>query len=132
METSKLRELIREVLKEEMDPREVNIFGYETKHFDVCPGAQGLYKRIVAGEFTDGMPGPEEQDLITRSAKLHVALFALEKNVLKTGGNELDIETAQIIADQIMAMAKMMDLEEEHNYVQNHVKIISDTVNKKN
>ena len=132
METSKLRELIREVLKEEMDPREVNIFGYETKHFDVCPGAQGLYKRIVAGEFTDGMPGPEEQDLIIRSAKLHDALFALEKNVLNTGGNELDIETAQIIADQIMAMAKMMDLEEEHNYVQNHVKIISDTVNKKN
>jgi hypothetical protein len=132
METSKLRELIREVLREEIDPREVNIFGYETKHFDVCPGAQGLYKRIVAGEFTDGMPGPEEQDLIIRSAKLHDALFALEKNVLNTGGNELDIETAQIIADQIMAMAKMMDLEEEHNYVQNHVKIISDTVNKKN
>jgi hypothetical protein len=132
METNKLRQLIREVLREEIDPREVNIFGYETKHFDVCPGAQGLYKRIVAGEFTDGMPGPEEQDLITRSAKLHDALFALEKNVLNTGGNELDIETAQIIADQIMAMAKMMDLEEEHNYVQNHVKIISDTVNKKN
>ena len=132
MKTNKLRQLMRDVLKEEIDPREVNIFGYETKHFDVCPGAQGLYKRIVAGEFTDGMPGPEEQDLITRSAKLHDALFALEKNVLKTGGNELDIETAQIIADQIMAMAKMMDLEEEHNYVQNHVKIISDTVNKKN
>jgi hypothetical protein len=132
MKTNKLRQLIRDVLKEEIDPREVNIFGYETKHFDVCPGAQGLYKRIVAGEFTDGMPGPEEQDLITRSAKLHDALFALEKNVLNTGGNELDIETAQIIADQIMAMAKMMDLEEEHNYVQNHVKIISDTVNKKN
>ena len=131
MKVDKLRQLIKEVLKEEIDPREVNIFGYETKHFDVCPGAQGLYKRIIAGEFTDGMPGPEEQDLIIRSAKLNDALFALEKNVLKTGGNELDIETAQIIADQIMAMAKMMDLEEEHNYVQNHVKIISDTVNKK-
>ena len=81
METNKLRQLIREVLREEIDPREVNIFGYETKHFDVCPGAQGLYKRIVAGEFTDGMPGPEEQDLIIRSAKLHDALFALEKKV---------------------------------------------------
>ena len=94
------------------------------------------WKRIdtqgnIAGEFTDGMPDQKEQDLIIRSAKLHDALFALEKNVLKTGGNELDIETAQIIADQIMAMARMMDLEDEHNYVQNHVKIISDTINKK-
>ena len=43
----KLRQLIRETIKEQMDPREVNVFGYETQHFDVCPGAQGLYKRIV-------------------------------------------------------------------------------------
>ena len=131
MKINKLRQLVRKLIKEQIDPREVNVFGYETKHFDVCPGAQGLYKRIIAGEFTDGMPDQKEQDLIIRYAKLHDALFALEKNVLKTGGNELDIETAQIIADQIMAMAKMMDLEDEHNYVQNHVKIISDTINKK-
>ena len=131
MKINKLRQLVRKLIKEQIDPREVNVFGYETKHFDVCPGAQGLYKRIIAGEFTDGMPDQKEQDLIIRSAKLHDALFALEKNVLKTGGNELDIEIAQIIADQIMAMARMMDLEDEHNYVQNHVKIISDTINKK-
>ena len=26
----KLRQLIREAIKEQMDPREVNVFGYET------------------------------------------------------------------------------------------------------
>ena len=132
MKVDKLKQLIREVLKEEMDPREVNIFGYETKHFDVCPGAQGLYKRIIAGEFTDGMPDQKEQDLIIRSAKLHDALFAMEKNAIEMGGNELDIQSAQIIADQIMEMAKMMGLEKEHDYVQNHVNIIRDAINKKN
>ena len=65
----------------EQDSLEVDVYGYQTKHFDVCPGAQGLYKRIIAGEFTDGMPDQKEQDLIIRSAKLHDALFALEKNV---------------------------------------------------
>jgi hypothetical protein len=107
-----------------MDPREVNVFGYETQHFDVCPGAQGLYKRIVEENLV------QDQDLVIRSAKLHDALFALEKNALNMGGNELDIQTAQIIADQIMEMAKMMELENDHNYVQNHVKIISDAINR--
>ena len=107
-----------------MDPREVNVFGYKTQHFDVCPGAQGLYKRIVEENLV------QDQDLVIRSAKLHDALFALEKNALDMGGNELDIQTAQIIADQIMEMAKMMGLENDHNYVQNHVKIISDAINR--
>ena len=120
----KLRQLIREAIKEQMDPREVNVFGYETQHFDVCPGAQGLYKRIVEENLV------QDQDLVIRSAKLHDALFALEKNALDMGGNELDIQTAQIIADQIMEMAKMMGLEKDHNYVQNHVKIISDAINR--
>ena len=119
----KLRQLIREAIKEQMDPREVNVFGYETQHFDVCPGAQGLYKRIVEENLV------QDQDLVIRSAKLHDALFALEKNALDMGGNELDIQTAQIIADQIMEMAKMMGLENDHNYVQNQVKIISDAIN---
>ena len=105
----KLRQLIREAIKEHMDPREVNVFGYETQHFDVCPGAQGLYKRIVEENLV------QDQDLVIRSAKLHDALFALEKNALNMGGNELDIQTAQIIADQIMEMAKMMGLENDHN-----------------
>ena len=120
----KLRQLIREAIKEQMDPREVNVFGYETQHFDVCPGAQGLYKRIVEENLV------QDQDLVIRSAKLHDALFALEKNALDMGGNELDIQTAQIIADQIMEMATMMGLENDHNYVQNHVKIISDAINR--
>ena len=122
----KLRQLIREAIKEQMDPREVNVFGYETQHFDVCPGAQGLYKRIVEENLV------QDQDLVIRSAKLHDALFAMEKNAIEMGGNELDIQSAQIIADQIMEMAKMMGLEKEHDYVQNHVNIIRDSINKKN
>ena len=56
----------------------------------------------------------------------------MEKNAIEMGGNELDIQSAQIIADQIIEMAKMMGLEKEHDYVQNHVNIIRDAINKKN
>ena len=58
MNKEKLRQLIRECInssgiRETADPREVNVFGYQTKHFDVCPGAQGLYLRIVEENLVD-------------------------------------------------------------------------------
>jgi hypothetical protein len=99
----------------EIESGEVEVYGYQTQHFDICPGAESLYKRIVEEKLVD------DEDLVKRSAKLHDALFALEKNALERGSNELDIETAQLLADQIMAMAEMMDLKAEHQYIQGHV-----------
>jgi hypothetical protein len=99
----------------EIESGEVEVYGYQTQHFDICPGAESLYKRIVEEKLVDN------EDLVKRSAKLHDALFALEKNALERGSNELDIETAQLLADQIMAMAEMMDLKAEHQYIQGHV-----------
>ena len=106
----------------ELDSVEVDVYGYQTKHFDVCPGAQSLYKRIVDEDLV------KDKDLVTRTAKLHDALFALEKTALENGATELDVEAAQLMADQIMEMAKMMDLESEHQYVQGHVEKVKGAV----
>ena len=32
---------------------QVNVYGYQTKHFDVCPGAQSLYKKITDEKLKD-------------------------------------------------------------------------------
>ena len=106
----------------EQDSLEVDVYGYQTKHFDVCPGAQSLYKRIVDEDLV------KDKDLAKRTAKLHDALFALEKTALENGATELDVEAAQLMADQIMEMAKMMDLESEHQYVQGHVEKVKGAV----
>ena len=106
----------------EIEVGEVKVYGYQTQHFDICPGAQSLYKRIVSENLVD------DEDLVIRSAKMHDALFSLEKNALKRGANALDVETAQLLADQIMAMAKMMNLESEHQYVQGHVDRIKEVI----
>ena len=60
----------------EVEAGEVLIGDYQTKHFDVCPGAQSLYKRIVDEKLVNDM------DLVERSTKLHDALFAIEFYVL--------------------------------------------------
>ena len=106
----------------EQDSLEVDVYGYQTKHFDVCPGAQSLYKRIVDEDLV------KDKDLAKRTAKLHDALFALEKTALENGATELDVEAAQLMADQIMEMAKMMGLESEHQYVQGHVEKVKGAV----
>ena len=106
----------------EIEVGEVKVYGYQTQHFDICPGAQSLYKKIVSENLVD------DEDLVIRSAKMHDALFSLEKNALKRGANALDVETAQLLADQIMAMAKMMNLESEHQYVQGHVDRIKEVI----
>ena len=91
---------------------QVNVFGYQTKHFDICPGAQSLYKKITDEKLKD--------DAI-KSAKLHDALFAMEKQALKSGASEENVKKAQEIADSIMELAQKMGLKAEHQYVQGHV-----------
>ena len=119
------------VLYEQDFKQELNIYGYQTKHFDLCPGAQNLYKRILAGDFTDGVPSAKEQETIITLAKLHDALFGMEKIALssKDGVDKEFANKAQGIADKIMDMSQSLDLVDEHGYVQNHVDIIKDKVN---
>ena len=119
------------VLYEQDFKQELDIYGYQTKHFDLCPGAQNLYKRIMAGDFTDGMPSVKEQETIITLAKLHDALFGMEKIALssKDGVDKEFASKAQGIADKIMDISQSLDLVDEHGYIQNHVDIIRDKVN---
>ena len=98
---------------------QVNVFGYQTKHFDICPGAQGLYKKITDEKL--------KEDAI-KSAKLHDALFAMEKKALKSGASKEEADKAQQIANAIMKLAQRMGLKSEHQYVQGHVDKIKEKI----
>ena len=39
-----LKESLHKQMKE-IDSKEIDVFGYQTKHFHVCPGATSLFKR---------------------------------------------------------------------------------------
>ena len=102
---------------------EVNVFGYQTQHFDICPSAYALYKKIVDENLVD------DKDLVIRVAKLLDNLFYMEKLAKENPNlvNDSFIDTAQNTADLIMSAAvEKMDLEQEHGFVQNHVDIIKD------
>ena len=108
---------------ETQDSAEVMVGNYQTKYFDICPGATAVYKDIES----KGV----DMDMAERAAKLQDALFFIEKHVLndnETGSAEGYITVAENLADQIMAMAGMMGLEEEHSYIQGHVDKITKAV----
>ena len=102
---------------------EVNVFGYQTQHFDICPSAYALYKKIVDENLVD------DKDLVIRVAKLLDNLFYMEKLAKENPNIVTDsfIDVAQNTADLIMSAAvEKMNLEQEHDFVQNHVDIIKD------
>ena len=108
---------------------ELNVYGYTTKHFDICPGAQTLFKDILRGEFTDGIPSAKEQDKVVELAKLHDTLFALEKIALK------DQDDAKAVFDKVIETASNiyelateigLDKNSDLRYIQGHVQKVND------
>lgn len=100
---------------ETQDSAEVMVGEYQTKYFDICPGATALYKDIES----KGV----DMDIAERSAKLHDVLFFVEKHVQEDGydADKFYGQVGEIIGHQIMKMAEMMGLEKEHSYIQGHV-----------
>lgn len=89
---------------------------YHTKNFDMCPSAQKLYtnlpKEVNAGD-------------AEKAAILQDQLFGLEKNVVTTNrATKEQLEEAEMLAKKIMFMAKKMNLEKEHAYIQDHIDTI--------
>jgi hypothetical protein len=115
MNKSKMMEAIRSIISEhETDPAlELMVGDYQTKHYHMCPGAKALYQDIES----KGV----DMDLAVRTAKLQDALFAMEEEALDNGATEVDLFAAETVASQIMDMARMMGLEEEHSYIQGHI-----------
>ena len=91
----------------------IEVGSYTTKHFDICPSAEALYKSI------ESQIDSEAMDIAERAAKLQDVLFYMEKMAIENDqANVSDVQMAENLADEIMALAGMMGLREEHAYVE--------------
>ena len=115
--------------EDENDAEEVKVGEYQTKYFHMCAhseGASELYGNIES----KGV----DMDMAERSVRLQDALFFIEEHIQREGYNpERDYSmVANNIAKNIMKMAKIMGLEQEHSYIQSHVDTIEQKVNEIN
>ena len=113
--------------KEAVDIHNVNVFGYETKYFKVCPAAKAFMDKVVAGEYGDMS---ERKNEIIRIAKLHDLLFMRELRALKDPNYAKKIVTSgevEYIADEIKDNSVGLGIPRaDLDYVDNHVNIIFD------
>lgn len=100
--------------------------GYKDKHFDICPTAENLRDRLLAGEFGQ----PDELDL-GEWLYQHDVLFGIEKQVLKDKeGDENDLKKVAVAVDRIINLSRDLGIpaKEINAYVPAHVKKIKDIV----
>ena len=110
-----------EMQESSMSDGQVKVGDYQTKHFDICPSAQKVYKDIE----------PSEEAI--ESAMLHDMLFMVEKKAIADDfATDAMVAKAQHYADMIMDIAEEMDMKEEHDYVEDvHMAKIKELADKK-
>ena len=104
----------------------IDIFGYQTKHFDICKSATTLYEKLIQNE--------EAKDLIVKTAKDFDHLFEMEKQVVAQEPLDHDpidhaVEMCNTISFKLGRIAEMTehgDREEDTHFIQMHVMVIID------
>ena len=102
----------------------IDIFGYQTKHFDICKSATTLYEKLIQNE--------EAKDLIVKTAKDFDHLFEMEKQVVAEEPLDHDpidhaIELCNTISFKLGRIAEITnhgDEEEDTHFIQMHVMVI--------
>ena len=109
------------------DRYNVNVFGYQTQYYRVCPAAKAFMDKVVAGGYGDMSDRKNE---VIRMAKLNDLLFKMELRAVKDANYAKKIVTSgevEYIADTIKDMAENLGIPKaDVDYVDNHVEIIFD------
>lgn len=95
---------------------QIVVGGYRTKHFEQCPRAQKLYSNL---------PEDIDRNRAEIAAKFLDQLFALEKGIVATEkATSEDIEQAERYAERAKDQARMLNMEQEHSFIDDHIKVI--------
>ena len=113
------------------DKFNVNVFGYQTKYYKVCPGAKAFMDKVMSGDYGD-MSDIKEETI--RLAKLHDVLFKMEIQALKDPNYATKIlSQAKYVVDTIRDQIDTMNKGNNKNipmeavdYLDNHIEIIKD------
>lgn len=99
---------------------QVHAGSYTSKHFEVSKPAQKLFASL---------PKDVDSDKAEKSLQLHDKLFAIHKKTkAATRSSKQDVDSAQELHDQIMSLAKEMDLEDKHGHVKDSLDFIKSNI----
>ena len=97
----------------------LDVFGYQTKHFDICKSATTLYEKLIQNE--------DAKDLIVQTAKDFDHLFEMEKQVVAKEKMDHDpVKHAVELCNTIsFKLGRISEIEEEDiHFIQMHTMVI--------
>ena len=125
----RLNRINKHIEKFAIEAPNVNVLGYHTRHFDVCPMAQELFKHLIS------MPLDEETKGMVRSAAQSVDnLFRVKSEVLEKGkATQHQYEEAALLKDDFEDIMNQVDLAvgmvHDVSFMDNHIEIIKGFLN---
>ena len=117
--------VIDKTIPEHFDSGEnIDVYDYETKHFEICASAVELFEGELSGA---KFPGTEK--MIEDAAKISDKIFALEKRVVSRGYSEYDeCEEARGLHDKFKDCIKKIlveDYSDKISFMSMHVREIT-------
>jgi hypothetical protein len=105
---------------------EMDIFGYETSHFYICPGAVGTFNHLVNEmNITDD----DLVDMIRAAAVIADTVFMIEARVIESGkAEERDLRRATTLVDMFKDVFQTINertgMEHDISYMDGHIEVI--------
>jgi len=112
--------------KMEIDDQNVNVFGYHTRYFALCPSAQELFRHLVTMEVDE-----DTQGMIRSAARAADNVFRIEIEVVKSEeATQHQYEEALISVDDMddimFEVDKIVGMEHDLSFMDDHIELISE------
>ena len=103
---------------------EMNVLGYMTKYFYICPGAQGTFEHLISMN-----PDEETAGMIRSAAQIADNVFEIEKKVLEDKkASQEQLQQAEILVDDFYDLMDEIDEElgmiHDVSYMDGHIELI--------
>lgn len=112
--------------KFEIVPPNVNVYGYHTRFFQICPGAQATFQHLISMDNDEDTIG-----MIRSAAQVADNVFRIEDEVIKSqSATQHQYEEAVVLVDDfkdiINEIDKITQMKHDVSYMDGHIEIIKD------
>jgi hypothetical protein len=112
--------------KFEIVPPNVNVYGYHTRFFQICPGAQATFEHLISMDNDEDTKG-----MIRSAAQVADNVFRIEDEVIKAqNATQHQYEEAVVLVDDfkdiINEIDKISQMKHDVSYMDGHIEVIKD------
>jgi hypothetical protein len=107
---------------------EINVLGYTTKHFSICPGAIALFTHLQTMPLDDDTAG-----MIRSAAQIADSVFRIEKEVVSKGvATSSELNEVELLVDDFKDLMEEIDEElgmrHDVSFMDGHIQVVKDLV----